>query len=217
MAILKSTYKDHIIQYIYSGIMENRFRPGDKIREQRIAEELEISRAPVREALRELVGEGLLSHQAQRGHFVTTLGPAEISNAYETRGVIEGYAASLAAPLLTRSDLDALATLTKHMEHHARREEHCELIARGEEFHSLILERCPNREIFNFGNKLSRKLHILFCHHWGTLYTPEEVAKRHLRIVESLASGDPSTIESTIRQHYSETGDKIATLPEQTG
>lgn len=215
MAIPKATYKDHVIAHIYTGIMQNRYRSGDKILEQALSQELEISRAPVREALRELVGEGLLSHAPQRGHYVTALGPTEISNAYETRGVIEGYAASLAAPLLTKKDFATLTRLTTQMELHARKEEHCELIERGEEFHALILDRCPNRELFSFGHKLSRKLHILFCHHWGTLYSAAEVAERHLQIINSLATGDTGTIESTIRQHYSETGCKIAALPDQ--
>lgn len=215
MEIPKATYKDYVIRHIYDGIMNDRFRAGEKILEQELSLELGISRAPIREALRELVGEGLLSHQAQRGHFVTLLSSQEIVDTYQTRGVIEGYAAALAAPDLGTKDLGTLQQLCRRMENHARRQQHRELIERGEEFHNLILDRCPNRELYNFGDRLSRKLHILFCRYWGTLYQPEEVAARHLRIVDSLRQRDTTVIEATIRDHYFETGRKIAAVQQQ--
>ncbi|PNU20140.1 hypothetical protein C2E25_08800 [Geothermobacter hydrogeniphilus] len=213
MGIPKTTYKDYVIRHIYDGIMNDRYPAGEKILEQELSLELGISRAPVREALRELVGEGLLSHQAQRGHFVTLLTSSEIVDAYQTRGVIEGYAAALAAPALATNDLQQLRQLCKRMENHAARQQHRELIERGEEFHGLILAHCPNRELYHFGDRLSRKLHILFCRHWGTLYRPEEVAARHRNIVDCLQRQDPALIEQAIRDHYFETGRKIAALP----
>lgn len=212
MSIPKETYKDYVIRHIYDGIMNDRFRAGKKILEQELSLELGISRAPVREALRELVGEGLLSHQPQRGHFVTLLRPEEIINTYQTRGVIEGYAAALAEPYLKAEQYLALRHLCKRMEAHANRQEHREVIERGEEFHGLILDHCPNRELYSFGDRLSRKLHILFYRHWATLYQPEEVAARHLRIVDSLEQKDSTVIETTVREHYFETGRKIAAL-----
>jgi len=214
MAIPRQTYKDYVIRHVYDGIMTGRYPAGEKVLEQELSLELGISRAPVREALRELVGEGLLRYKAQRGHFVTLLVPGEIIDAYQTRGVIEGYAAALAAPALDRDDLAALEQLCERMELHARREQHRELIERGEEFHGLILEHCSNRELFNSGARLSRKLHILFRRYWGTLYSPEEVAERHLQIVGALEAKSATAIEQVVREHYFETGRKIAAAQE---
>ncbi|TYO98498.1 GntR family transcriptional regulator [Geothermobacter ehrlichii] len=214
MAIPKTTYKDYVTQFIYNGIMERRFKPGTRILENELSIELGISRAPVREALRELVGEGLLSYQPQKGHTITRLDADQVIDCYETRGVIEGYAAALATPHLTEEELEELFTLTERMTRHARKKQHRELIERGEEFHSLILSRCPNRELLASAEKLSRKLHILFFHYWGTLYSAEEVASRHRLIVESLVNKNAGHIEETVRRHYFETGRKIASLPE---
>lgn len=216
MPIPKATYKDYVISYIYNGIMERRFAPGQKLLEQELSLELGISRAPVREALRQLVAEGLLSYQPQKGHTVTTLDADQVVACYETRGVIEGYAAALAAPRLSGDELEELERLTNAMTRYARRGEHRELIQRGEEFHSLILNQCPNGELLNAANRLSRKLHILFYNHWGTLYSPEEVAARHRLIVEVLKEGVSQNIEQVVRQHYFETGRKIACLPDIT-
>ncbi|RMF43028.1 MAG: GntR family transcriptional regulator [Deltaproteobacteria bacterium] len=214
MPVPKATYKDYVIRYIYNGIMERRFQPGQKILEQELSLELGISRAPVREALRQLVGEGLLTYQPQKGHTVTILDAKQVLACYETRGVIEGYAAALSAPLLAREEMKELERLTGAMTRYARRGEHRELIERGEEFHSLILNRCPNGELLNAANRLSRMLHILFYTHWGTLYSPEEVASRHRLILEALRKGDSQEIEQVVRQHYFETGRKIAQQPD---
>ena len=76
--IERSTYKDHVIKYIYDGMRENRFRPGEKILESHLAKELGISRAPIREALADLVRSGLLEYRPQVGNFVAALSPEEI-------------------------------------------------------------------------------------------------------------------------------------------
>jgi len=55
-------------------------------------------------------------------------------------------------------------------------------------------------------------LHVMFCKHWSELYSADEIRDRHMRIVTSLMSGNPETIESTIRNHYVESGEKIAAL-----
>lgn len=214
MPVPKATYKDYVIQYIYNGIMERRFLPGAKILEQELSLELGISRAPVREALRQLVGEGLLNYRPQKGHTVTILDADQVMACYETRGVIEGYAAALAAPLLTDEEMKELERLTGAMTRYARRGEHRELIERGEEFHSLILSRCPNNELLQAAQRLSRMLHILFYTHWGSLYTPKEIANRHQLIVSALRQDDNRVIEQTVREHYFETGRKIAQQPD---
>ena len=61
------------------------------------------------------------------------------------------------------------------------------------------------------------KLHILFYKHWSTLYLPEQIGERHMRIVARLREGDPWAIEQTVRDHYIETGTKIAELYRANG
>ncbi len=72
MPIERSTYKDHVVKYIYDGMRENRYKAGDKILESHMAKELGISRAPIREALADLVRSGLLEYRPQVGNFVTS-------------------------------------------------------------------------------------------------------------------------------------------------
>lgn len=212
MAIIKQTYKDFVIDHVYRNIMDGELRPGDKLLESELSASLGISRAPVREALRELVADGLLDYRPQAGACIAALSPDQIVDAYTTRGVLEGYAAALAAPHLTADDLETLNTLARGMQIQASAGENHQMIDAGEDFHRLIFERCPNHQLLEFAARLSRRLHVLFSRHWATLYTPEEVTRRHLEIVTRLAEGESQRIEACLRQHYSETGRKIADL-----
>ena len=88
VVIERSTYKNHVINYIYDGIRENRFLPGEKILESHLSKDLGISRAPVREALADLVSAGVLDYRPQVGNFIASPSPEEIIESYVTRGVL---------------------------------------------------------------------------------------------------------------------------------
>ena len=91
-----------------AAIVENRYAPGERLVEQRVAAELGLSRTPVREALRRLEAEGLVVSERNRGAMVRPLSPTEIADLYELRIRLESYAAELAAE---RATIDDVATL----------------------------------------------------------------------------------------------------------
>lgn len=95
---------------IRRGIVEGRYRPGERLVEQRIAEELDLSRTPVREAFRRLQSEGLVEVQPNRGVSVRGLTVDEIGDLYELRARLEAMAAERAA---TRANPDELVELTE--------------------------------------------------------------------------------------------------------
>ena len=209
MAIARTTYKDHVIKYIYGGLQENRFRAGDKILESHLALELGISRAPIREALADLVSAGLLEYKPQVGNFVAFLSAEEIIDSYIARGVLEGFAVSQCLNSFSDDDLADLETMTLKMEQFARESDRKALIDIGQEFHEELFSHCTNAQIVLFTKQLSLKLHLLFYKHWANVYTPEEIRTRHLQIIETIRKRDSSKLEQLIRQHYIDTGHKI--------
>lgn len=90
------------------AIVEGRYPPGARLVEQRLAEELDVSRTPVREAVRRLESEGLVVVERNRGAHVRPLSEGEIADLYEVRSRLEAYAAELAAARATAEDLVAL-------------------------------------------------------------------------------------------------------------
>ena len=212
MPIERSTYKNHVINYIYDSIRENRFRPGEKVLESRLAEDLGISRAPIREALADLVSAGLLEYRAQIGNYVAAPSPDEIIDSYIARGVLEGFAVSQSLENFVDEDYQQLEEMALKMGSFALKGQRKALVDIGQQFHEELFRHCTNKQIVRFTEQLSLKLHLFFYKHWSKVYTAEEIRDRHLEIVRTLQTNDPLQVELMIRNHYVETGHKIVAL-----
>ena len=200
---------------LYDGLQENRYRPGDKILESQLARELGISRAPIREALAELVSSGLLVYRPQVGNFVATLSAKEIIDSYVARGVLEGYSVAQGIGNFSAADLDRLEEMAHRMEVFAREGKRKALIDIGQQFHEQLFSHCTNTQVVVFTRQLSLKLHLLFYKYWSRVYSPEEIRDRHLNIINTLREQDAVKVEMMIREHYIETGHKI--VQQETG
>ncbi|KAA0258595.1 GntR family transcriptional regulator [Deferribacter autotrophicus] len=206
----RETYKDKVKKFIYDMILKGEYSPGDQIKESTIAEILNISRAPVREALRELIVDRILEYIPHKGTFLRKLTPKEIINIYTTRGVLEGFAVAESMFKLTDEDIETLKNLTLTMFTSAKNNENEVLIEAGDKFHELLFSKCDNALLVHETKKLSFRSHILFSQNWTEIYTPDEIKKRHDLIIKSLLSENRKLVEEVIREHYFETGKKIA-------
>ncbi len=210
--IVKTTYKDQVVEHIYELILDGVYSPGDQLKESSLAEEMGISRAPVREAFKELVSNGLIEYKPQIGNFIALLPPKEIIDSYTTRGVLEGYAIMETKDKFSEDEIETLEEMAVKMQKYAKKSNRKMVVKVGGDFHNLLISKNKNVQLAEYTERLSLKLHVLFYKHWSTLYSPEEICDRHLRIVSSLVSGDPVKIEESVRDHYTETGTKIASL-----
>lgn len=206
MKFQKTTYKDQVFNFIYDTILKGELKPGDRISEIWLSETLQISRAPIREALRQLERDGLVDYSPQIGNFVASFSAKRILDAYTTRGVIEGFAAADAAQKFTHQEFDRLDRLIAKMLEAARNRQHYQLANLDKNFHEIIYKKCDNQPLIDFATTLSMLLHLVFCKHWTQVYEPEKVRARHQLIVDQLRTRDPGAIEACIRHHYLETG-----------
>ncbi len=212
MPFIKKTYKDQVVDYVYQLLLSGELGPGDQLKESLLAEQMGISRAPIREAMKELIMNGLVDYRPQVGNFIPVLSPKQVVDSYTTRGILEGYAVMATRDRFSGEEIERLDDLVAQMERYARRNNHKLVVEAGAEFHDLLISKCDNVQLLEYTDRLSLKLHILFFKYWGRLYTPEEIGKRHRKIVECLRDKDPEQIEKVVRQHYVETGAKIAAL-----
>ncbi len=103
---------DRAYDEIRRAIVEGRHAPGERLVEQRIAEDLDLSRTPVREALRRLEAEGLVVVARNRGAEVRRLDATDVADLYDLRSRLESYAAELAATRAEPADLAAITRAT---------------------------------------------------------------------------------------------------------
>lgn len=212
MAVNKLTFKDYAKSHIFDGMIDGRYKPGEQINESVLANELEISRAPIREALRELTSSGLVEHRPRVGHFMSALSKQEVIDTYISRGVLEGFAAAQSLKSAGSDEIAILEAMPQEMEELSRKGKLKELIALGNKFHKLLYKGCQNKQIVSFTTQLSLKSDLLFYEYIGTLYTPREIKERHIEIVKCIKQGDSKQLEELIRAHYIESGEKIAAL-----
>lgn len=210
--ITKQTYSDQVAEYIKDRILEGELAPGDQVKEMVLAERLGISRAPVREALQILMREGLISSEPQRGKFIRALTGKEIKDAYFIGGVLEGAAIAVSLARYTDEDLDCLSSLLGTMRTTAATATSMlDFAVLDNEFHDTLLTRADNPGLTELARRTCLNISkFLFYNRWRTLYTPEEYCARHEVILDAVRSKDPGRVESVVREHYIESGERMA-------
>ncbi len=124
-------------------IMAGRYGPGQQLKEEALASELDVSRTPVRAALRRLVADGLLEARANRGAFVAQWTSHDIDEVIDLRCMLESQAAALAAKRASPEQVTELATLNQQMHTLLKgvtSEKIAELQRLNNSFHQLVLE-----------------------------------------------------------------------------
>lgn len=211
MAIPKNErLKNKIIEYIYDAILSEKYLKGEQIKEVPLSEVLKVSRAPVREALYELVSLGILEQIERRGVFVKDITNKDIFETYESKGVIEGYLATSFAVHATQKDIDKLEQLVLDMSYESLNEKTVAKI--GGKFHKYYIKYATNDFLIESLEKLNKRSQLLFSRNWSKLYTVDEIKKRHQKIVDVLKTRNKQEIDECVKEHYFETGTKIVLL-----
>lgn len=142
-----STLADQVYDHLRQGILSNDYLPGTALREETLAARFAVSRVPVREALRRLAAEGLVTITPRHGATVSSLSPKQFLDAYQVREALETLAIRLAIPHLSDADLDILESLNASMREHAAREDRDAFFAANAAFHLLLIERADNADL----------------------------------------------------------------------
>lgn len=206
----KSSLKNKIIEYIYDAILNDEYKSNDQIKEAPLATKFEVSRAPIREALLELVSLGVLEQIERRGVFVKDITNKDIFDTYESKGVIEGFLATSFVTNATQKDLDMLDVYVNQMCDKSNSQK--EVARIGTKFHKHYLKYAFNYLLLDDLERLNKMSQLLFSRNWSRLYTIDEIKDRHQKIADVFKTKNKVEIEECIKEHYFETGTKIALL-----
>lgn len=185
---------------IRQSILDLRFPPGSLLSENQLAEELKISRTPIREALRELANSGLVRVLPQRGVVVSEPSVQDIVEVYQLREQLECFAARLAAERLT--PLDAEGFQSDHTEAlaHFRAGRHRQAYDASVRLHSRIIGLAGNSRLTQFMHQLSDQVHrfgLLTLRHGRA----ERALEEHGEIIAALIHRDRDAAEALMRMH----------------
>lgn len=132
--------RDQIYQYVRGLIVSGQMRPGDAINEVAIAEQLGVSRTPVREAVKRISDEGLVNVFAQTGTFVARISLKELEEAYVIRSALEIESVRRAAARITPEQVEALEDRLAAHELAISRAKYAEAIRLDDQFHKAIAD-----------------------------------------------------------------------------
>jgi DNA-binding GntR family transcriptional regulator len=197
--------------FLRERIRSGHFKSGERIKAEDIATQLGISRMPVREAIRQLDSEGLLTIRANRGAVVTVLKPDEILELFEMRSVLEGVAIKRA---IKRFDDDAFTTLEMHLVRLGRAQADPDLwIDRHNEFHDFICAQSGANRLFTEVRQLRTAVEPYLRMVLGIMQSGDAVAD-HQKLIDVIRKGDPDIAEAVIREHVLSTAyDLIRAMP----
>jgi DNA-binding GntR family transcriptional regulator len=208
----KETYSDQVAKHVRNEILNGNLPPGAAISEVAIAEELSISRAPVREAMQILIREGLIVSHPQKRKHVKALTAKQIRNSYFTGGVLEAAAVARVLEQYTEEDFLELERIVAEMKAIADTNGPVsDQVPLDNEFHDILFSRIDNNLIVELCRRACQGISkFLLYTHWVKLYTAKQVYKRHRKIIDALRTKDPATIEQVIRDHYTSSGERMS-------
>jgi DNA-binding GntR family transcriptional regulator len=186
---------DRLREAIHAGS----FQPGKRLREGEVADWLGMSRTPVREALRRLETEGLITHEPHRGVVIAQLDHQMIVELYFMRDVLEGTAARLAARHASDAEISALSDMVSAEIKHVGDPQ--KLAQANRRFHQVIYHSAHNRFLLKSLNALDDAMALLGK---TTLANPgrAEIAhQEHREIVKAIAERNSAAAEEAAKAH----------------
>jgi DNA-binding GntR family transcriptional regulator len=195
--------KDKAYNVIKSAILSLKLKPGDPLVESDLAQQLGISKTPVRDALLELEREGFVTKILFKGTYVTEVTLRDVREVFQVRAVLEGLAARLAAPLLSAEELEEAEKIIVAAEAALAESDIVLCSEHGKRFHRLIINKADNQRlqtiILNLDDHLQR-FRLLSDQINGRL---NKSLKEHRKVLEALRRRDPIAAEEVMQGHLS--------------
>jgi DNA-binding GntR family transcriptional regulator len=190
------------------AIIRGDLPPGSRIRQEATAQQLGISLIPIREALKTLASEGVVTYHPQRGYFVTELPADAIADIYVVRDLLERETERLALPHLSKEDLSAMSDHLRDQARAVDREDAVEMIAANRRFHFTIFDRCENAWLKRFVTHLWDTLDpyrvLSYRRMWlddPQRHVPAEILKEHEHILAALERRKHDRALRLLEQH----------------
>lgn len=196
--------RDRIVKGVYP--------PGSRIVERKISAELDVSRTPVREALKLIDADGLIAISRNKGAQVLQYGAAEALELFDVIASLESLAAERLAETIDEQALDALEEMHDRMLTYHKIGNHADYFDTNSEIHDFIVERCGNGIVFETHRRLmarARRGRFL------AIMKPErltEAVSEHEVLMQAMRQRDPEHAARIWRQHLLHTGQTVAAL-----
>ncbi len=193
--------RGQVFAKLEEAIINGEIKPGESLIELKISDEFGVSRTPVREAIRQLELEGLVTTAPNKGAIVIGVSEQDIKDIFKIRILTEGLAARWAAEKITQEELENLKEIIELSEFYTNKNDMRRLRELDSQFHELIYQACKSRPLRHV---LSNFHHYIQNARGESYKTPGRAKKsldEHKAIYEAMANNDGNMAEKLISKH----------------
>lgn len=193
---------------IADAILTGQFSPGQRLLELDIANDLKISRAPLREALRQLASEGLIEIRPNRGTYVVDPSPEEIAQMSVTRALIEGASARLVAYRREPEAIGRLGAIIDAMLEADARGDRAAIFRHHWDFHRAVCAESGNPYLLKAWSSASSIIRIYY-----RMQLASDIIRSNNAFIKSLREASPEDAEGLFRSQIIRTAFRVVNLP----
>lgn len=198
------TLREEVVIILRKRILSGDIKPGEKIKEVEISKELNISRGPVREALRQVEQEGLVTYSPNKGCTVKTISPNTMSEVYLLRSTLEVLAVKIYSGKMKESTINKLEELSKRLGKMAEKNDLNGIVETDEEFHEIIVKEAEVNLLYETWKRFEGENAAAYFTMKSSNLMPSSkyLERNHNEIINTLKNGDLDEICKVIQTHY---------------
>ncbi|OAT82973.1 GntR family transcriptional regulator [Desulfotomaculum copahuensis] len=189
-----------VFETLREAIIQGRLKPGERLMEIQLAEEMGVSRTPVREAIRKLELEGFVVMVPRKGAYVAGISVKDIVDVFEVRAALEGLAAGLAAERITGEELEelerALVRIYEVSKHDLKA-----VVETDTSFHALIYQASRNERLTQIIANLSDQIQRFRTTSLAQPGRTKTAIEEHTKIVDAISDRNVELAQTLAREH----------------
>ncbi len=193
--------REVVFQSLRRAILEGTLEPGERLMEIHLADELGVSRTPVREAIRKLELEGLVVTYPRRGAVVAEITKKDLEDVLEVRAALEILAMRKAAHQMSDEQIRSLKKAEQEFLVYLRQNDLTKSARADALFHEIITEATGNERLIGLLNNLRGQMYRYRLENIKDQNTHATLIEHHTRIRKAMENHDEELAESTIREH----------------
>ena len=197
-----------VVAVIFRSLLEGRIKPGERLVEDDIAEELGVSRSPVRRALVEMDRMGVVDLVPRKGARIKSWSVAEIIDFWRFRVLIEGLAAEQAAERATSDEIERLGQIMHYLQDAVHNDQIERIAELDLDFHKLIVQASRNSSVIASYESMVLRIQIFMIvekHFYRSEVAYIDSLERHWQVFNAIKTGDANLARSMIEKHIEET------------
>jgi DNA-binding GntR family transcriptional regulator len=199
--VLKSSLTDKAHHHIKQWIIHYHLKPGSLLNVGVLAQSLEMSATPVREALSMLEREHMIERRPQKGYVVRGLNLQEIEDLYDLRISLEELAARQAAKRIEKTECKRLAAILEEVGRHLKDPNKPRILELEQDFHVVIFKASGSRPLAEIGCGILDRIWIIQNINLLTTGHLSDAHPQHLQVFQAIANGDSKRAAALMKKH----------------